>query len=368
METRIIKNVRKIKTTDSFVYNLNVENNHNYFIEKTLLHNSPNVVMDESALVPDQDEALVFRMLGDQKDNFYVKIGNPWDTLHFRKSFEDPNYFKYIVDYKQGLMEGRISPELIEEARKKPFFDVLYECKFPPEGKPDDEGWMPLLTRDDIDRALVDTGIGFGVNRLGCDVAGEGRNFSVIVQRHTNLAELLIRKHTPDIMTFAENIINLKKSKEVKASDIFIDKNGIGKGVFDITARELEGIFGINVGEKPYDEYSQGLYLNLRAMLFWRIREWVLRGGKLLKSRDYPEAWYELCSIKYNKKIEGMRGKLQIMSKEKMGKEGIESPDVADALALTFFLPDGIIISNNDDFFFNQEDKSFDPKAMFPEI
>ena len=54
---------------------------------------SPNVVMDESALVPDQDEALVFRMLGDQKDNFYVKIGNPWDTLHFRKSFEDPNYF-----------------------------------------------------------------------------------------------------------------------------------------------------------------------------------------------------------------------------------------------------------------------------------
>jgi hypothetical protein len=169
-------------------------------------------------------------------------------------------------------------------------------------------------------------------------------------------------------MEFADRIVNLKKSKEVKSNDIFIDKNGVGKGVFDITAKELEGIQGVNVGERPFSKYEGELYLNLRAKLFWELRKWILGGGKLLKNKNYPECWYELCGIKYNKKIEGMRGKLQIMSKEKMGKEGIESPDIADALSLTFFTPDFVFRKTDDDFFANQEEKTFNPRVMFPEI
>ena len=44
--------------------------------------------------------------------------------------------------------------------------------------------------------------------------------------------------------------------------------------------------------------------------------------------------WYQLSQIKY--KVRDSSGKLMIMPKDEMRKQGIESPDVADALALTF--------------------------------
>ena len=320
---------------------------------------APNICMDESALIPDQDEALVFRMLGDSNDNFYFKIGNPFESGHFRKSFDDPDYFKIVVDCYRGIQEGRLTESLVEEARKRPFFDVLYECKFPPSDSIDDGGWMPLLTKEDIDKAIIDSGIGFGVHKLGVDVAGEGRNFSVGVHRHTNLAYIGFKKHTPDTMEVADYIINSKKKDYIIPQNIVIDKVGVGNGVFNISARELEGVVGMNVGEKPYG-MDGDLYFNVRAMAYWKLREWILAGGKLVKGEeDLDNTWYQLTKIKYRKKLEGMKGKLQIMPKELMFKAGIESPDIADALSLTFTTPD-VVQSYQD-----MEKESFDKYKMF---
>ena len=58
--------------------------------------------------------------------------------------------------------------------------------------------------------------------------------------------------------------------------------------------------------------------------------------AKLLKQGDPEDNWYQLTKIKYKHKLEGLRGKLQIMPKDLMLKEGTQSPDVADALSLTF--------------------------------
>ena len=324
-----------------------------------------NVVGDEMALVSDQDEALVARMLGDNpEDNFYVKVGNPWESGHFRKSYKDPRYFKLIVDYKEGIREGRITQDQVDEAQGKPFFNVLYECKFPDEGAMDDKGWLPLLTIPEIDKALVDDGEHFGVNKLGVDVAGGGKNFTVMLRRSTNLARILVKNRDSDTMNQAERIINLRKSEKIKPDDIGIDKVGIGKGLYDILNRELEGLHGINPGEKPIGEMDQELYINVRAMMFWRLREWVLKGGKLVKGHEPLDAtWYQLSTVKYNKKLEGRRGKMQVMPKELMIKEGIESPDVADALALTFYTDD---IMRSEALIQNVE--SYDEHGLFPEI
>ena len=58
-----------------------------------------------------------------------------------------------------------------------------------------------------------------------------------------------------------------------------------------------------------------------------------MHGGKLEKDDD----WYQLTQIKYN--IVDSSGKLKIMSKQEMLRDGIDSPDVADALAMTFARP-----------------------------
>jgi hypothetical protein len=79
-----------------------------------------NVILDEAALIDDDIEAKIFRMLGDKMDNFYLKIGNPFRRNHFLKSFRDPKYYKINADASIGLKEGRVTEEFLEEARKKP--------------------------------------------------------------------------------------------------------------------------------------------------------------------------------------------------------------------------------------------------------
>jgi hypothetical protein len=304
---------------------------------------APNVVLDEAALVPDDEEAQVFRMLGDQVDNYYFKIGNPWESQHFRSSYENPKYKKLIIDYKKGIEEGRLSLDMIEEARRKPFFDVLFECKFPPRDAIDDEGWMSLLTKDDIDKALISEGQGFGINKLGGDVAGEGKNFSVLVQRYTNLAKIKIKSNNSDTITFAEKIMNIRKRENISPQDVSIDKVGAGLGAYQILNRYLEGVIGVNAGTGfETNTQDHDLYVNLRAKMFWLARQWILKGGKLLipEGETLENTWYQLTRIKYRRKLEGKRGKLEIMPKIKMLKEGIESPDVADAFALTFATQD----------------------------
>jgi len=296
------------------------------------------VIEDESALISEQDHALVMRMLGDNPDNFLCKVGNPWDSEHFRKSFEDPQYKKIIIDYTQGIKEGRFTPAYIDEMRKQPFFDVLYECKFPKSGTMDEKGWVPLLTREEIERAMVDSSVeGFGVKKLGVDIAGGGRNFSVIVKRYTNIAKIVLRNQDPDTMNIAEVLISLMEKKErgkydIYPRDVVIDKVGLGKGVYDIVNRECPGVWGISGAEEPTTLEEKERFVNLRAELFWKAREWILKGGKLEKN----DAWYELTKIKYRTKLQGTKGKMIIISKEELAKEGIPSPDVADAFAMTF--------------------------------
>ena len=321
-----------------------------------------NIVEDESALINEKDHALVMRMLGDQPANFLCKIGNPWDSEHFDKSREDPKYHKVIIDYHQAIKEGRLTEEYVEEMRQQPFFGVLYECKRPPFGIMDDKGWIPLLTKDEIKNAFVDRVEGFGIEKLGVDVAGGGRNFSVIVKRHTNIARKIHKSEDPDTMNLAEKTINQMNIDKIPSSDTFVDSVGVGKGVYDILNREKPGVYGINGGAKPTTEIEEKKFVNLRAELYWKARQWIKGGGKLERDED----WFQLARVKYRTKLEGTKGKMIIMSKEEMMKEGIDSPDVADAFMMTFRTRDIPPMDKEEIEMMEQE--RFDPHNPFSQI
>jgi hypothetical protein len=53
---------------------------------------SPNVILDESSILPDEQFAGVLRMLGGYKDNFLMQIGNPFYRNHFYKAYRNPAY------------------------------------------------------------------------------------------------------------------------------------------------------------------------------------------------------------------------------------------------------------------------------------
>lgn len=292
---------------------------------------SANVVEDEAALIGDVLQSTVMRMLGGHADNFLMKIGNPFNRGHFFRSWTGEKYHRIFIDYNRALAEGRFTEAFIEEMRGEALFDILYECVFPGAERMDIKGWLPILTEEEIERAMVIEDNPVGDFRLGNDVAGGGRNFSVTVMRAYNLAKKIYKDHEPDTMLFAGQIMAFKKELGVRGEDIFIDQVGIGKGAYDRLRELNDKVNGVSGGAEPVEKSR---YTNLRAEMYWRAREWVLRGGKLLKDDD----WYELTKVRY--KVADSSGKIKIMSKEEMLIQGIDSPDVADAFAMTFATQD----------------------------
>lgn len=288
---------------------------------------SPNVIQDEAALVDDVLQSTIMRMLGGSKDNFLIKIGNPFTRGHFLRTWVNGQYYRIFIDYKRALAEGRYSQEYIDEMKEEAMFEILYGCLFPGSGQMDSKGWLPLLTDIEIERATVEAEVPFGDFRLGNDVAGGGRNYSVIVLKAYNVARKVYKEHEPDSMKFLGNIMKIQKELVVAREDVFVDSVGVGKGLYDRGRQMNDMMFGVNGGAIPDDKNR---FVNLRAEMYWRAREWILRGGKLESDSD----WRQLTQVKY--KVQSGSGKIIIMSKEEMLKNGIDSPDVADAFAMCF--------------------------------
>lgn len=115
---------------------------------------------------------------------------------------------------------------------------------------------------------------------------------------------------------------------EQRPAKIFVDVIGIGGAVVD-RLRELGlPVVGVNVSEAPS---MGGLYLNLRAELWSRAKEWLQ--ARDCKLPDDERLTGELTLPKYRF---ASNGKMQLESKDDMKKRGVSSPDYADALVLTF--------------------------------
>jgi hypothetical protein len=285
-----------------------------------------NVILDEASLIEDDIEAKIFRMLGDKMDNVYVKIGNTFYRNHFLDSFRDPKYFKMNIDYHIGLLEGRVNQEFIDEAQKRPFFSVLYENKFPEADAIDDKGWSYLLTDAEYERALHKEEHSFGMAYMGHDVARGGGNFNVWVKRTQNYATILAKNSDNDLMSTAGHTVLLAKEHQIEWPAVTIDDTGLGGGVSDRLREQGYRINACKLGEVARDSSR---FINRRAENYWKLKEWLNKGGKLDPLCD----WSELTEIKYKP---DSSGKIKIMSKDEMRTRGIESPDVADALMLSF--------------------------------
>jgi len=286
---------------------------------------SPNLIEDESALIPDVVHSTAMRMLGGYHDNYLFKIGNPFRRNHFLRSFNDPLYNKFIVDWERSVGEGRLMADFVEEMKKEAFFDIMYECKFPDEDMIDDQGWVALLKEAELVAALDDVPH-FGEERLGVDPADSGANSSVMVKRSDGYAEILLRSASLDLMGLCGQVHQIGKKIDAK----YIDKVGVGAGAYGRLKEQGVHIFGVNAGERSSDHR----YYNKRAEMFWRLRDWIKAGGRLSKKDEVH--WRELLNIKY--KVDSS-GKIKIIPKIELLRQGIESPDVADALSLTFYNP-----------------------------
>jgi hypothetical protein len=305
-----------------FVLSANASNSIKGF-EASMGSGAEICILDEASLIPDDIEATIFRMIAGKKDAFYCKIGNPFYRNHFLKSWNDDRYKKIFINAEQGLSEGRYTKDFLDEAKLKPHYQVLFDCKFPDADAIDAQGYSQLIKETDVRQSVIQP---FGEIRMGVDVAEDGGNYNVIILRWANYAKVALKYQTSDTMDLCGRVIQLAKDLDILDRNIFIDSIGVGKGVVDRLYEQRWNVNAVKVSEKAQDEYQ---FTNLRSENYWKLRKWLVNAAL-----EPNKEWYQLNQIKY--KVRDSSGKLMIMPKDEMRKQGIESPDVADALALTF--------------------------------
>lgn len=305
-------------------------------------HGGQNLIIDDAALIQDKIYNKALRMLGGHKENFMLKITNSFGRNHAWRSRNDPRFRKFIIDYKQGLKEGRLTEEFMSEVKESykndpVMFGILYECVYPPSNLIDEKGWAALLTPEEVEEAQKRSLQSDGIKKMGVDVA-EGTNLNAYVIRTSNFAFVKETNQEPDPMKTADKIVVVAGEERIAPQNITVDASG-GAGVYsrlkqmDFAANSFKG------GESPTEltEVEKKLnpteFANLRAECFWKLRQWVLKGGAL----SVHEGWKQLSLIKWRNRDDK---KIMIMSKEEMRARGYlsasQSTDVPDAMSMTF--------------------------------
>ena len=175
--------------------------------------------------------------------------------------------------------------------------------------------------------------------KLGVDVAGMGRDSSIICHRsneYVSKFDAFQSGGKADHMQLAGVVKNLLAGKV----DAFIDTIGEGAGVY---SRLVEQGLQNKVYSCKFSENANGLhdvtgqyeFINMRAYLFWAVRDWLNPANKSEACLpDLPALRQELVEIKY---IVQSNGKIIIEKKEEIKKRLGRSTDYADALANTFY-------------------------------
>lgn len=179
-----------------------------------------------------------------------------------------------------------------------------------------------------------------GPNKIGCDIAGMGRDSSVLVHRHDFFVRYIEEYHSggkADHMKIAGLIAtNLQNYPDNFA---LIDTIGEGAGVYSrlielgltnaISCKFSHGAKGLRDITGVYE------FSNMRAYLFWAVRDWLNPAnntGACLPPND--RLMLEATSIKWSFRSDG---KIFIEPKEDIKERIKKSIDVFDALACSFY-------------------------------
>lgn len=169
----------------------------------------------------------------------------------------------------------------------------------------------------------------------GIDVARYGDDSTCIaIVRRNALVE--IREYSGIDLVKTTNIVRMLITEEnIPASNIAIDIDGIGAGVYDNLRSygyELNPVMG---GAKPLEVFNQSYqFRNLRSQLYWNMRELIRT--KQLALYNNQALYSELTAIKYKISQDRM---IQIESKDEIKKRLGKSPDLADSLCYALAVP-----------------------------
>lgn len=292
-------------------------------------------VLDEYAQIkPELWNEVVRPAIADRK-GWVIFIGTPKGQNQFyeiyQRAMRDENWYccLYRAD-ESGLFEagGRYGPaelaSMKQDMSEEAIRQELY-CDFTA------SAYNVLITIDMVTAAI---GRGYKPNDvrgapkiLGVDVARFGNDSCVIVRRQ-GLAVMQPKVYRDiDNMDFAARLV--REIESWKPDAVFVDA-GRGEGVIDRCRQLGYPVTEVSFGGKALKDKC---YINKRSEMWDNMRAWIQSGGSL---PDMPELKTELTTPEYGFDA---ANRMKLEPKEKIKERMGKSPDIADALALTFAMP-----------------------------
>lgn len=193
-----------------------------------------------------------------------------------------------------------------------------------------------LLSVEDVEAAMArhlrDEQFSWAQRRMGVDVARFGDDRTVIFPRQ-GLAgfQPVVMRHArgSSVSVDIANRVLAAKAKWGSELECFDATGGWAAGAVDVMRSNGHSPIDVQFAAPAFDQR----YKNRRAEIWFSMSEWIKRGGSLPK---LPELVGELTTPTYT--FAG--GKLLMEDKDQVKRRLGRSPDLADALALTFGMPD----------------------------
>jgi hypothetical protein len=180
-----------------------------------------------------------------------------------------------------------------------------------------------------VGRHLREDEYNLSEKRLGIDVARFGDDRTIIAPRQGLCAFPLIEMRNARTNEIASRVA-AEKAAFGSHNEFVDDTGGYGAGVIDSMLQGGLSAIPVNFSGKSDDPR----YFNKRAEMWFRMAEWVKRGGALPND---PDLGRELMAPTYSFR----NGKFMLEAKDHIKEKLGFSPDKADALALTFAHADG---------------------------
>lgn len=164
----------------------------------------------------------------------------------------------------------------------------------------------------------------YAQKRIGCDVARFGDDRTILFPRQGLASFTPVEMRGAKTNEIADRLIQAKM--RWKCEETFIDDTGgWGAGVIDFMNIHGHAPVPVNASSKA----TNPTYFNKRAECWFRMADWVKRGGALPNIKGLVD---ELCAPTYF----FHQNKMQLESKDQIKARLKYSPDMADALSLTF--------------------------------
>ncbi len=276
------------------------------------------------------------------KDAFLVMISNPTrrNGYFFRSHHQAKSQWQCLQfsSAESPIVDPEIVARYGDDGIESDKYRVNILGLFPTEDAIDEKSYMQLIPEHALRMERPET-IKFRDPVMGVDPSGEGDNETAYCVRDTIFMQIVGVDGDSTSKSIARSIMTLAEQYDVRQRNIVVDSFGVGADVAKEVALAVKwNIYSVNVVDKPDKENDKEMFVNKRAEMYWKMKEWIVKGGIVVENRKLRE---QLLSIRFRRTESG--GKIQIMPKKEMRAAGIASPDLADAAAMTFLRTPGSI-------------------------